>query len=56
MILPVASKTVLVGSSDYQLLLDGVQLINLGLTKKEDKVIMFKSKTTIIFILNAFIC
>lgn len=44
MILPLANKTVLIGSPDYQSLLDGVQLINLGLTKKEDTVITSKSK------------
>ncbi|CAI6347589.1 unnamed protein product [Macrosiphum euphorbiae] len=35
-ILPFASKTVLIGRHDYQSLLDGVQLISLGLTRKED--------------------
>lgn len=44
MILPVASKTVLIGSSNYQSLLDGVHLINLGLEKKEDTVLTLKSK------------
>ncbi|CAH1707934.1 unnamed protein product [Aphis gossypii] len=37
-ILPSASKTVLIGRPDYQSLLDGVRLISLGLTRKEDTV------------------
>ncbi|KAL5240290.1 hypothetical protein ACI65C_007700 [Semiaphis heraclei] len=37
-ILPFASKTVLIGRPDYQSLLDGVKLISLGLTRKEDTV------------------
>lgn len=44
MILPVPSKTVLIGRPDYQSLLDGVHLINLGLEKKEDTVLALKSK------------
>lgn len=43
-ILPVASKTVLIGRPEYQSLLDGVRLINLGLPKKEDTVLISKSK------------
>ncbi|XP_060840505.1 tRNA endonuclease ANKZF1-like [Rhopalosiphum padi] len=35
-ILPSASKTVLIGRPEYQSLLDGVRLISLGLTRKED--------------------
>jgi len=49
-ILPSASKTVLIGGPDYQSLLDGVKLISLGLTKKEDTAAVgLKSK-----ILNTF--
>lgn len=41
MILPVASKTVLIGRSEYRLLLDGgVHLINLGLAKKEEETVL----------------
>lgn len=43
-ILPVANKTVLMGSSEYQSLLDGVRIINLELEKKEDAVLTAKSK------------
>lgn len=43
-ILPVASKTVLIGRPEYQLLLDGVRIINLGLAKKEDTALTAKSK------------
>ncbi|XP_060869710.1 tRNA endonuclease ANKZF1-like [Metopolophium dirhodum] len=42
-ILPIASKTVLIGRPDYQSLLDGVQLINLGLTRKEDSEFELKN-------------
>lgn len=44
MILPVASKTVFIGRSDYQSLLDGVHLINLESEKREDTVLTLKSK------------
>lgn len=43
-ILPVANRTVLIGSSEYQSLLDGVRIINLELEKKEDAVFTAKSK------------
>lgn len=43
-ILPVANKTVLMGSSEYQSLLDGVRIINLELEKKENAVLTAKSK------------
>lgn len=48
MILPVASKKVLIGCPNYQELLKGVKLINLGLTKKED-TLSTKSKININF-------
>lgn len=44
MILPVANKMVSIGCSNYQSLLDGVQLISLGLSKKENSVVTYKSK------------
>lgn len=43
-ILPVASKSVLIGCSDYQKLLDGVKIINLELTKKDDTALASKCK------------
>lgn len=44
-ILPVASKTVLIGRPEYQLLLDGrVQIIHLGLEKNKDAALTAKSK------------
>jgi len=49
MILPMASKTVLIGRSEYQSLLDGVRLINLGLEKKEETVLKLKSKVIYIY-------
>lgn len=42
--LPVANKTVVIGSSDFQSLLDGVKLVYVGLTKKEDTENTPKSK------------
>ncbi|XP_008187953.2 ankyrin repeat and zinc finger domain-containing protein 1 isoform X2 [Acyrthosiphon pisum] len=43
-ILPSASKTVLIGRPEYQSLLDGVQLISLGLTRKEEtEAVEFKN-------------
>lgn len=54
MVLPVASKTVMIGHPDYQSLLDGVCLINLGLEKKEDTVLTLKSKFQNTFALSVF--
>lgn len=47
MVLPNASKKVLIGCPDYQKLLDGVQIINFELTRKDDDALTSKSKINI---------
>lgn len=51
-ILPSPSKTVVIGSNDFQSLMDGVKLIYLGSTKKEDTVNMVESNTETFSILT----
>lgn len=53
-ILPSASKTVLIGRPEYQSLLDGVRLISLGLTRKEDTAAV-GLKSNILNILSTWI-
>lgn len=48
-ILPLPSKTVVIGSNDFQSLMDGARLIHLGSTKKEDTSLTVKSNTQNVF-------
>lgn len=53
-ILPLPSKTVFIGSDDFQSLMNGVQLIHLGSTKKEDTVPEIKSNTQVILYIQCY--
>jgi hypothetical protein len=53
-ILPLPSKTVIIGSNDFQSLINGVRLIHLGSTKKEDTVLEIKSNTQIVLYIQCY--